>query len=68
MKQNQTIKLNYIKSYQINLGIEIRTKEQREQIINHLKLYWNILNIIKTSNKSNITKWETIWRKSCETY
>ena len=68
MKQNQTIKLNYIKSYQINLGIEIRTKEQREQIINHLKLYWNILNIIKTSNKSNITKGETIWRKSCETY
>ena len=39
MKQNQTIKPNYIKSYQINLGIEIRTKEQREQIINHLKLY-----------------------------
>ena len=25
MKQNQTIKPNYIKSYQINLGIEIRT-------------------------------------------
>ena len=39
MKQNQTIKLNYIKSYHINLGIEIRTKEQREQIINNLKLY-----------------------------
>jgi len=26
MKQNQTIKLNNIKSYQTNLGIEIRTK------------------------------------------
>ena len=60
MKQNQTIKLNYIKSYQTNLGIEIRTKSTNYK---PPKIILKHVNIIKNIKQIKYKKWRNYIKK-----